>query len=114
MRSINLSLLKFEKFIWMLLKPTTTMTSVDSLKKRDLIQTKLIKKLKKRNDKLKTKMEAIQMVNCFYASQWKGLKISQDISISMGLGKETGNEVWVAQIATEFINLQKQIKQLKE
>ena len=85
------------------------MTSMDLFKKRDLIQTQLIKELTKRNDKLKTEMEAIHMVNCFYASQWKELKISQDLAISMGLGKETGNEVWVTQIATEFINLQKQI-----
>ena len=98
----------------MLLKPTTSMTSVDSLKKRDLIQTKLIKKLRERNDNLKTKIDGIRKVNCFLYAQWEGLKVSQDISISMGLGKETGNEVWVAQIATEFINLQKQIKQLKE
>ena len=65
-------------------------------------------------DQLKKELDAAQQVTAFLALQWRELKTSENLAEMTGLGKETGTDVAIVQIASMFLDLKKENEKLKE
>ena len=63
---------------------------------------------------LKAENEAKTKVNMFLSLQWKELKTSQNLAEMTGLGLETGTDVAIVHIASDFIKLKEENKKLKK
>jgi hypothetical protein len=68
-------------------------------------------KLKEKNDELKLEIEATKKVNCFLALQWKEMRTTINLAkIDPNLDEQTGLDVAICHVATEFIKLQDEKK----
>ena len=65
-------------------------------------------------EKLKQQLDASSQVNAMMMKKWKELTTDQNLSEMVGLGKDTGTDVAIARIASEFIDLKKENEKLKE